>query len=838
MGEVWRAHDPRLHRDVAIKIAAAEFSERSAREARLAAALNHLNICHIYDVGPNYLVMELIEGPTLAERLRQGPIPQAEAFDIARQVAEALEAAHEKGIVHRDLKPGNIKLRPDGTVKVLDFGLAKSAEEVSRSGSDEDSPTITLEQATRTGTVLGTAAYMAPEQARGKHVDKRADIWAYGVVLYEMLSGRRLFSGETISDTLAAVLTREPDWTQIPRRAEPLLRRCLQRDPRQRLRDIGEARFLLEAFPAAPAAAARSTLPWKIAAALALVAIVAAVLLWRLTHRAPPAVLRLSVDLGEDAAISPYRGASMALSPDGSELVFTVGMPLDKQHLALRRLDQPKAVPLANTDGVEAPFFSPDGKSIGFFADGKLKRMELGGGAPVTICDAPRSRGGSWGDDGNIIFAPINTGGGLFRVPAGGGVPHPVTRLDPGEDSHRYPQVLPGAEAVLFMSGDSGEGTVVVQNLKTGRRRTLVTSGANPGFLPGGRLIYYHRGVFYVAPMDAVRLELTGPAVPVLDDPAFQPGTGSASYTFSRSGMFSYVASDPQLQLRPIVLMDEKGDQQPLPVLKAKYRHPRVSPDGARLVVTMDEPEASHLWIYEWSSRRFSRLPSPAGNSERPLWMPDSQYLLFYSDAQTPGPGIYYMRSDGVGSPQRLVEGTDMTPRSVTPHVRQLTYDVTRGPQFGSWMVPLDSTDPAHLKPGAPKRISDHDTLTFSPDGRWLAYISGESGLPEAYVQPFPVPGGPWQASSGNGGGDRPVWSRAAPLLFYQSPNTRQIMVLGYTASGEVFTPVQPRLWAAIPVEEYDLMPDGKRVVMIPAVDHMQATHATFLLNFIDTLPR
>ncbi len=354
MGEVYQAHDPRLHRDVAIKVAAAQFSERSAREARLIAALNHPHICQIYDVGPNYLVMELIEGPTLSERLRQGPLPVAEAFDIARQVGEALEAAHEKGIVHRDLKPGNIKIRPDGTVKVLDFGLAKATEETSSPGSADPSPTITLEQATRTGTVLGTAAYMAPEQARGKPVDKRADIWAFGVVLYEMLSGRRLFSGETISDTLAAVLTREPEWTHVPPRAEPLLRRCLQRDPKQRLRDIGDARFLLEETPApvAPITAARAR-PWKIAAAaLALIAAIAMVAAWRLTSHTAPPVLRLSVDLGDDAAIRPHRGSPIALSPDGSQLVFTIGMPLDKQRLAIRRLDQTKAVPLANTDGV------------------------------------------------------------------------------------------------------------------------------------------------------------------------------------------------------------------------------------------------------------------------------------------------------------------------------------------------------------------------------------------------------------------------------------------------------------------------------------------------------
>jgi serine/threonine protein kinase len=367
MGEVYRANDPRLHRDVAIKIGAAQFSERSAREARLVAALNHPNICHVYDVGPNYLVMELVEGPTLAERLKQGPVPLEEALGIARQIGEALEAAHEKGIVHRDLKPANIKIRPDGTVKVLDFGLAKGAEEAASAENPEISPTLTLEQATRAGSVLGTAAYMAPEQARGKPVDKRADIWAFGVVLYEMLTGQRLFKGETVSDTLAAVLTREPEWTRVPPGTERLLRRCLERDPKQRLRDIGDARFLLEDEPRKAVPAPGSNWRWKIstAALLAIVSVIALVFLWVPARHAAPSVLRLSIDLGDNAALSPRRGAIMALSPDGSRLVYVIGQPIAKSQLAVRRLDQSKSMTLTGTDGAEAPFFSPDAVPAG-----------------------------------------------------------------------------------------------------------------------------------------------------------------------------------------------------------------------------------------------------------------------------------------------------------------------------------------------------------------------------------------------------------------------------------------------------------------------------------------
>ena len=713
MGEVYRANDSRLHRDVAIKIAAVQFSERSAREARLIAALNHPNICQIFDVGPNYLVMELVEGPTLAERLRQGRMPLEEALAIARQIGEALEAAHEKGIVHRDLKPANIKLRPDGTVKVLDFGLARVTEDASQTGSPENSPTFTFEQATLAGAIVGTAAYMAPEQARGHRVDKRADIWAFGVVLYEMLTGRRMFAGETVSDILAAVLTKEPDWTGVPPGMQRLLGRCLERDPKQRLRDIGDSRFFLEDAARKPHSASRSNLPWMISAAALTIAAVAAPLAYRqFTRQAAPPVLRLSVDLGEDAAIEPRRGASMALSPDGSRLVYVTGQPMTRSRLALRRLDQPKATPLDGTEGAEAPFFSPDGKFICFFADGKLKKLDAGGGAPATLCDVPSQREGSWGDDDNIVLAATNRSG-LSRVPSSGGTPQLITEPDPkrGEDTHRYPQVLPGAAAVLFVNGidSTGEGSIEAQSFKTGKRTTLVPAGAYGRFLPSGHLVYMHRGTLFAAPMDLRRLELTGPPVPLLQDVGFHPGTGTAGFTFSQSGMFVYVAASPDDQLRPIGLMDEKGKLELLPLAKARYTHPRVSPDGTRMAVTIEEGTAAKIWIYEWSSQRFSRLAVPNGNSERPVWAGDGRHLVFLSDTQAPGPGIYRIRADGAGAPQRLMEGPDVIPWSMSSKAGQLAYARTRGPGAGLWRLPLDCSDAEHPIPGVPERFLDSD---------------------------------------------------------------------------------------------------------------------------------
>ena len=845
MGVVYRAKDPRLHRDVAIKVGAVEFGERSAREARLAAALNHVNICHIYDVGPNYLVMELVEGPTLSERLKQGPMPTDEAFAIARQIAAALEAAHERGIVHRDLKPGNIKIRADGTVKVLDFGLAKAAEGPQPDGDPENSPTVTLEQATRTGTVVGTAGYMSPEQARGKPVDRRADIWAFGVVLYEMLSGRRLFRGETGSDTLAAVLTAEPDWSRVPPAAVPLLRRCLVRDPQQRLRDIGDAWFLLEEDSRKLIPESGSSLRWKVAAAsLAVVAVASLASLWMASRRSTttaPSLLRLNVDFGDDAALAPRRGASMALSPDGSRIVFLTGHPVADGRLAVRRLDQAKATPLPGTDGAEAPFFSPDGKSIAFFADGKLKKVDAAGGTPISLCDAPSARAGSWGDDDNIIFAGTHRGG-LSRVPSSGGAPQSVTELDQkkGEWTHRYPQVLPGAEAVLFMNGSDfplGEGAIEVYSLKTGKRKTLVQMGAYPSFLPSGHLVYYHRGTLFAAPMDPSRLELTGPSIPVLEDVSFEGGTGTAEFTFSRSGIFAYVAIDPQDRMRPIVVLDGTGKTETLPVPKARFANLRVSPDGKRLAVTIEEESSANVWVYEWASQRLARFPFPNGGSERPLWTPDGKYLAFFSDTRTPGPGIYLMRADGTGMPQRLVEGPDMLPGSFSSNAARLTYQMERGSDRGAWTLPLDWSDAAHPKPGIPERFDAGALPIFSPDERWLAYEGSIAGTPELFVLPLPGPGGPWQISAT---GISPVWSRTGPEIFYQHVNDATVMVTDYSITGGSFLPARPRQWNAMHATllGFDVMPDGKRIVIIPAADQKEPTHATFLLNFIDDLRR
>ena len=446
MGRVYRARDTRLDRVVALKVSKEEFGERFTREARAVAALNHPNICTLHDVGPNYLVMELVEGSTLAERIREGPIPLEEALVFARQIAAALEAAHERGIVHRDLKPGNIKIKPDGAVKVLDFGLAKRhAIEAGTDAKLEDSPTISM-AATKAGLILGTAAYMSPEQARGKPVDKRADIWAFGVVFYEMLTGQQLFEGATVTDTLAAVLTKEPDWSVVPSPTRPLLQACLERDPKRRLRDISDSWRLMEETQAD--GAGRSKIPW--AAIAAVLALALSITLWewrRATRHVEKSLMRLDVDLGSDVSLGgSHPGVDAILSPDGIRLVF-----VSAGRIFTRRLDEARTTELSGTDGAYAPFFSPDGQWIGFFDQAKMKKISVEGGAVIPLCDISGEASGSWGEDGNII-ASLGSVAPLSQIPAMGGAATRVTDLnsDRGERTHRWPQILPGGEGGAF----------------------------------------------------------------------------------------------------------------------------------------------------------------------------------------------------------------------------------------------------------------------------------------------------------------------------------------------------------------------------------------------------
>ena len=860
MGEVYRAHDSRLKRDVAIKISAERFSERFEREALAVAALNHPNICTLYDVGPNYLVMEYIEGES-----PKGPYPLEEALRIARQIADALEAAHEKLIVHRDLKPANIKIRPDGTVKVLDFGLAKIHEEPqppSAAGSPENSPTLTMGGLTDAGTILGSPAYMSPEQARGKKADKRADIWAFGVVLYEMLTGERPFQGEDMTDILMSVVKEQPDLSRVPVEVRKLLQICLEKDRRKRLQDIGDWRLALEeapvqqvAPPPPPPPSRFRVLGWIVAATLALALGAALFLLWPRPSTHP--LMRFTDDLGAQIALIDAEGPALAISPDGSRLAYVSRDSGGKTHLSLRLLNSSKSTILDGTEGAGAPFFSPDSRWIAFFADQKLKKISVEGGAAVTLCDVGLPRGGSWGEDGNILFANQRTP--LLRVSSSGGTPRSATDLKNGEVTNRFPQLLPGGESFLFtasLDNNSWEGaTIEVQSVKSGDRKTLVQGGYFGRYLAtsntGGYLLYLHGGAVFAAPMDLKHRALTGPAVPVLDDVSGHAGNGFADLDVTATGTLVYITGR-NTPGQSLFWLDATGDPQPLPAAPAQYAAPRSSPDGTRIAVLVSESSGTNLSVYEWAQNRMTRLTFLKSVGIYPTWTPDGKHLAFPSDSQElSGPGIYWIRADGAGEPQRLAEGQNLVPYSFSPDGTRLAYFQRGGANFGIWTLPLDLADAEHPKAGKPetflKSKSDLRNPAFSPDGRWIAYNSWETGNSEIYVRPFrpsgQSPGGKWQVSTAGGGGPS-HWSRSGRELLY-TDFVGQIRVAPYTAKGDSFALGAPRLWSQkgqLPGLNLDLMPDGKRFIAVmptaAATPAAPRTHVTFLLNFADELRR
>ncbi len=856
MGQVFKARDSRLGRSVAIKICSAEFASRFAREAKAISALNHPNICTLYDVGPNYLVMELVEGPTLAERIKRGPVPQEEALAIAKQIAEAVEAAHERGIVHRDLKPGNIKLRPDGTVKVLDFGLAKVTESSDAGPLPEDSPTLTLEAATREGTILGTAAYMSPEQALGKAADKRADIWSFGAVLYEMLSGRRAFGGESASDILATVLKLEPDWSALPGKTPTpirgLIRRCLTKDRRQRLQAIGDARIVVEecisgAQPeiAEPAPSRRTIMLWAIAAGvLAIVAIAAIAVAWRATRPVNRPLVRLNVDLGPDVTLPnlAVNAHNVILSPDGTRLVYVSGNP---PRLYTRRLDQSKATELPGTDDAGRPFFSPDGQWVGFSKrlSTKLSKISVEGGAVVPLADVGgRMVGGSWGADGNIIVGGLARG--LLEVPASGGAPTTVLETAPGEYNYIFPQILPGGKAVLFDNrrpDPSNNDSTEVFSFASRRRKTVVRGGANPYYLPSGHLIYTSKGTLFAIAFDLNRLETRGTAVPILDDVAYYPSTDGVDLDFAQNGALIY-CHGPGMP-RTVRWLVAMGEKEPL-LEPGDYSQVRVSPDGKRLAV---RSLAGDVWVYELERDAMTRLTSGGGYSGL-VWSPDGRYVILGSRSK----GIYWTRADGAGQPQPLTQSNNsQTPWSFTPDGKWLAYHESAGTggRTQIWMLPLEAQD-GQLKAGKPEQfptshLEDFNPV-FSPDGHWIAYASYASGKYEFYVRAFPPPAsgqpGQWQIS--NGGVDRhtrSVWSRNSRDLIYQSGD--QLMAVSYSVHGDSFVAEKPRVWIdKLGGSDWDLAPDDKRVAVVTPVAAPEAPkqehEVTILFNFFDELRR
>jgi serine/threonine-protein kinase len=848
MGEVYKARDLRLGREVALKVLPEalgrdpERLSRFNREARLLASLNHPGIAAIHGLqeheGIPFLVLELVPGPTLAEHLAAGPLPVRGALDMGRQLAGALEEAHARGVVHRDLKPSNVKITPEGKVKVLDFGLAKAlAPEVD---DPESSPTGDL--ATREGLVMGTAAYMSPEQARGRDVTPLADIWAFGCVLFEALSGRQAYEGDTVSDRLVSVLTGEPDWNALPP-ATPgvvrfMVRRCLQKDVSVRLPEIGLARAALEEALQDTASKPREPMEplppeppsrrswWLPAAlfALGLAAGAGAVLAVRGTGQGPQArPRRFGIALPAGVRISDAGGQPvLALSPDGERLVFS-GETDTGARLYVRELGALAARPLPGTEGGSHPFFSPDGQWVGFSAEGRLRKVALAGGEPQVLAPAPRMRGAAWLADDTIVFAPTATAS-LERVRASGGALPAVTSIDAsaGEDSHRWPVALPGGRGLLFsVSGPSGreeERWIEALDLASGRRNRLLQGGTFPRFLAPSWLLFARAGALHAVRFDAGRMELSGSPAPALDDLRMTvKGSGLAFFDVAGDGSLAYVPGFPRPPDRRLAWVDRSGRETALEARGRPYFRPVLSPDGSRLAVTVQGANDG-VWVRDLERGTWNRLTAEGDNTDA-AWFPDGRQIIF-SSTRAGVFNLFRAAADGGGQAEQLTrERTMAMSSSVAPDGSVVAFGVIH-PETG-WDVSLQPL----RAPGPPRPfVSTRFTETyaaFSRDGRYLAYVSNESGRPEVYVRGYQQDG-KWPISAA--GGSEPVWSADGRELFFRSGDA--IFSVPVSTSG-AFTAGQPRAVARGAFEpgingypNYDVARDGTRFLVVqPAAE-------------------
>jgi Tol biopolymer transport system component len=869
MGEVYKGKDTRLGRDVAIKVLPAHLTDdpdvkaRFEREARAISQLTHPHICTLYDVGNadgvEYLVMELLEGQTLADRLEKGPLPTEQVLKFGVEIADALDRAHRAGIVHRDLKPGNVMLTKSG-VKLLDFGLAKVAASGEAASELSSLPTQASRPLTQKGTVMGTFQYMAPEQLEGKEADARTDIFALGCVLYEMATGKRAFTGATQASLISAIMTKDPEPISAvaplaPPALDRLVKSCLAKDPEDRWQNARDVRNELtwigqggsQASVPAPAVARRKSrerLAWAatiIATSAAAIAIAAAL---RSADRARrlDQPLRSSIVMPENTAV---RG--VALSPDGRRLAFVARDSSGQSHLWVRALDSYAVTPLPGTESSSFPFWSPDGRFVGFFADGKLKKIDASGGPPQVICDAPEARGGSWSREGEIVFAPV-VDGGLFRVSASGGVPSVLTKIDParGETSHRWPFFLPDGRHYLYLvanfasPGDVSGMGIYERSLDSSSEKPVSSARSSVAFIPSssggleGSLLLFRDGNLMIQPLDGKNSRVTGEPVPIAEDVQYFPQTQYGLFSASRNGTFVYQArSAPGVS--QLLWLDRSGTQIGSLGVPANQSNPRLSPDGKRIALDITDRQSGNtdVWIYEASGGIPSRFTSHPSLDTTPVWSPDGARIVFNSLRQG-HPDIYEKSSNGVGNDDPIL----VNPRTKYP------VDWSRDGRFILFRAIDESTNfelwylPAGERQAIPYLKSKFGVShgQFSPDGKWVAYASNESGRWEVYVSSFPAPGGNWKISSA--GGSEPRWRSDGKEVFYLASDGKLMAATvnegppfeaGVAAA--LFQTRRRERISATDLFSYDVSADGQRFLVNTDVGEVASSPLNLVLN-------
>ena len=867
MGEVYRAHDSRLNRDVALKVLPEAFAanpERMARferEAKVLASLNHPNIAAIYGLEVSgairALVMELVEGPTLADRVASGPVPLDETLPIVRQVADAVEYAHDHNTIHRDLKPANIKVTAEGTVKVLDFGLAKALADEPTETDMSNSPTLSM-AATMQGVILGTAAYMSPEQARGRKVDRRADVWAFGCVFYELLSGRRVFAGEDVTETLAFVMTKEPALDALPASTPPairnLLRRCLERNLKRRLQHIGEARIIIEdtlsgAAPAeAVAAQQRKGLlgSTRVAWSAAAVAIFIAALGWGAfayfrPAPEPPQAVRFFVsppdgrDLPQPTSAAVIAAAPVAVSPDGRRLAF-VALGNGGSQIWVRSLDALTAQPLAGTEGAHSPFWSPDSRSLGFSTDGKLKKIDVSGGPPITLCDMD-AHGGTWSRDGVIVFNPSATSPELQKVSAAGGSPTAASALGEGETNHRQPFFLPDGRHFLYTAIPGR--SIYLASLDSAERKLLFNADSSEVVYSQGHLLFLREATLMAQPFDERSLELTGEAFPIAEE--IQTNVNANPYGFfsvSEGGVLAYRTGE-SVAGSQLTWFDRTGKPIGLLGVPLVQTELSLSPDGRKAsVVIPDSAGRLDIWLYDVARGLKTRFTSDPASDNFVLWSPDGSRIIFRSNRKGHY-DLYQRAADMSGAEELLLEDNfDKRPLGWSSDGRFILYGSLGGPtREDLFVLPLSGDRkpvPFLQTPFAETRGQ------LSPDGRWVLYVSDESGQQqEVYVTPFPGPGGKSQVSTTGGSWAR--WRRDGSEIFYLSPDNR-LMVAAVNGRGPNFEvgAVKPLfdLRAVTGGYRYDVSADGERFLINTSTVQATAAPITVVVNWTAGLPQ